>query len=131
MNCLFSFIFWKEKLSPKVIVGTITLIAGVIVVALAKGRVLTNDEEVSEDERSVYKFMSIGCALFGGFLGATRVQQAKLVSIKYKYNPMEFSNDGALLCGVIIMIISGCYYFSGHPGYTWYNLSISFIASIF
>jgi|LauGreDrversion4_2_1035121.scaffolds.fasta_scaffold485971_2 drug/metabolite transporter (DMT)-like permease len=37
LNCVLSYIFWKEKMNLKMILGTILIILGVIFVALAKG----------------------------------------------------------------------------------------------
>jgi drug/metabolite transporter (DMT)-like permease len=37
LNCILSYIFWKEKMNPKMIVGTTLIIGGVVFVALAKG----------------------------------------------------------------------------------------------
>ena len=37
LNCIFSYIFWKEKMNPKMIIGTTLIIGGVVFVALAKG----------------------------------------------------------------------------------------------
>lgn len=45
-NCLFSYIFWKEKMNKKMMVGTLLILAGVSWVALSKGRtneVITNE----------------------------------------------------------------------------------------
>jgi drug/metabolite transporter (DMT)-like permease len=53
------------------------------------------------------------------------------VHIRYKYNPIDFSNDGGLLCGVVLLVLSGYYYAIGYPSYTWYNFWVSFLASIF
>jgi drug/metabolite transporter (DMT)-like permease len=37
LNCIFSYIFWKEKMNPRMIIGTVLILGGVIMVALAKG----------------------------------------------------------------------------------------------
>lgn len=37
LNCVLSYFFWKEKMNPKMIIGTILIIGGVVFVALAKG----------------------------------------------------------------------------------------------
>jgi len=36
LNCIFSYIFWKEKMNPRMIIGTVLILGGVIMVALAK-----------------------------------------------------------------------------------------------
>ena len=44
---------------------------------------------------------------------------------------MEFSNDGGLMCGIVLIVLSAYYYLEGNPAYTAYNFWISFLASIF
>ena len=136
LNCLLSYIFWKERLSCKMIIGTLVIVTGVAWIALAKGQTappiaIDGVETIDEGEKNQYRIMSIACALLSGCLGSTRILQAKYVNLRLKYSPMEFSNDAGLFCGVVIFIISVYYYIQGHPSYTWYNFGICFIASVF
>lgn len=70
------YLFWKEKLSAKVLIGTIIILTGVVWVAMAKGKVLDAGDTnfMSEEDRSYYKVISICCAIFSAFLGSIRIQ---------------------------------------------------------
>ena len=75
LNCLFSFIFWGERLTYKNIIGTIVVVCGVIWVSLSKGKLeeaFRNQQTYSEEERYTYKILSICCALFVGLLNSLR-----------------------------------------------------------
>jgi hypothetical protein len=48
----------------------------------------------------------------------------------YAYNPMDFSIDGGLFCGIFLTFLSAYYWVVGSPSYTWYNFWVSFAASI-
>lgn len=133
LNCVFGYIFWRERLSKIILLGTAIILCGVVWVAMAKGKVLTSEDAkiMSEEDRMYYKICSISCAIFSAFLGSMRIQQAKYVNIKLKYSPMDFSIDAGVVLGFVILVISLVYYIQGHPSYTWYNFGVSFVASTF
>jgi hypothetical protein len=87
VNCVLGYLFWKEKLSKIIILGTAIIVCGVVWVALSKGKVLSSEDAkyMSEEDRMYYKISSIACAVFSAFLGSIRIQQAKYVNIKLKY----------------------------------------------
>ena len=43
---------------------------------------------------------------------------------------MDFSIDAGLFCGLILLGLSIFYYVNGDLTYSWYNLGISFLASL-
>ena len=47
------------------------------------------------------------------------------------YPPIDFSIDCGILLGIITMVLSAYYWISGNTGFTYYNMTISFIASSF
>ena len=75
LNCILGYIFWKERLTKTIIIGTTIIVAGVIWVANAKGKVLTSEDTklLSEEDRTLYKIYAIGCAVFSAFLGSMRI----------------------------------------------------------
>ena len=65
-----------EKLTPKIIVGTVIVLTGVVWVALSKGQEIeyTGVEEVArEEEKDLYRIFSIALAVSCGFINASRV----------------------------------------------------------
>jgi drug/metabolite transporter (DMT)-like permease len=121
-NCLFSYIFFNERLTKKMCVGTLILFAGIMWVSLSKGESTTVDNEIA-------KWKAIGIALTIGVLNAVRTAHGKHVHIKYKYQPLEFSIDQGMLTGFICLILCSIYYIIGTESYNWYNLRINFLAS--
>ena len=75
--------------------------------------------------------MAIVMALIAGSMGSIGIQQAKYANLRRGYNPVDFSIEAGLTCGVIIFLFSTYYYLQGYPTYTLYNIGISFIASTF
>lgn len=74
LNCICGFIFWHEKLTAKMIIGTMVIVSGVAWVALSKGADSQSlSLDISDDDRSKYRFISLSLALFCGLLGTTRV----------------------------------------------------------
>ena len=63
-------------------IGTAAIVTGVAWVALAKNPGETSTADGSDDIAK-YRLLSISLALLCGLLGSVRVQQAKLVHIKY------------------------------------------------
>ena len=82
INCLCGFLFWGERLTAKTMIGTAAIVTGVAWVALAKNPGETAAPD-GKDDISTYRLLSISLALLCGLLGSVRVQQAKLVHIKY------------------------------------------------
>jgi drug/metabolite transporter (DMT)-like permease len=75
VNCVLGYLFWKEKLSKIIILGTAIILCGVVWVALAKGKVLSSEDTkyMSEEDRMYFKICSIACAVFSAFLGSIRI----------------------------------------------------------
>ena len=53
------------------------------------------------------------------------------MKLRCGYNAVDFSIDGGLFLGVIILLFSVYYYIQGYVQYTAYNFGISFVASTF
>ena len=74
MNCILSYIFWKEKMNPKMIIGTTLIIGGVVFVALAKGAPQQSSSSLlTQEDKDWYRFISIALALCSGCLGTVRI----------------------------------------------------------
>jgi drug/metabolite transporter (DMT)-like permease len=130
LNCLLSSIFYNEKLSLKMIFGTTIIFIGIVWVAMAKGQVYTQDSgKLSEEDRDYYKMLSIGLAVGLGVLNSLRTCHGKYVNTRLKYPPIDFSIDQGLFCGLFCLIFSTYYFFIGTESYTFYNLSVNFVAS--
>lgn len=50
-------------------------------------------------------------AISSGTLGSIRSMQAKYVNRKCGYSALDFANEGGLLCGLTIFLISVFYFF--------------------
>lgn len=132
-NCVLGYLFFGEKMTGPMLGGTALILAGVTWLAIAKGNVIAMEgpQALSEDDMFWNRIYAIGTAVFSGLMSSMRMMQAKYVNKYLKYNPVDFSNDGGLVCGLIIFLFSIYYYLNGQPSYTLYNLGISFIASCF
>lgn len=132
LNCLLSYLCWGEKLTLVTLIGTSMVIIGVIWVSLTRGNDETNSysESYSEEERNLYRIMSISCALFTGVLNALRTFQAKYVQKKSAYGPIDFSIDGGLCTGLVLMVCAFWFWLKEDESYTLYNVGISFTASV-
>ncbi len=76
INCILCYLAFGEKLTPKIIVGTVIVLTGVVWVALSKGQEIeyTGVEEVArEEEKDLYRIFSIALAVSCGFINASRV----------------------------------------------------------
>lgn len=128
LNCILGYFYWSEKLTLKMIIGTVVVLSGVIWISLDRGAqtVLTADEE---EEGQYYKWISILCSLVGGSFTATRIFQAKYVSLHYKYSPVDFSIDSGLVIGVALTISACYFYLTDCATYTWRNYTICIFSS--
>ncbi len=78
------------------------------------GDVVTNHVEITPEQRDLYRIISIISATSGGLLNSCRGMQGKYVFKKYKYDPTDFSIDSGILCGLLLLIFSAYFYFTGH-----------------
>jgi drug/metabolite transporter (DMT)-like permease len=74
ITCIVSLLLFGEKLRLKDIIGTATVVGGVVWVSLAKGEVIISEESrhLSEEARSWYKFASVGMALVVALISSIR-----------------------------------------------------------
>ena len=77
MNCLLSYVFFKEKLTPKMMMGTSVVFMGIIWVAFAKAKPIESEVVVDEEMRGWYRTVSIGVAIIIGVLNSVRTCHAK------------------------------------------------------
>jgi drug/metabolite transporter (DMT)-like permease len=129
MNCLLSYIFYQEKLTQKMMIGTSVLFLGIVWVALAKANPIVSEVVVDEEMRGWYRTISIGAAIMIGVLNSVRTVHAKYANVTHKYSPRDFNTDQGLLTGMFCLIASIIYFYKGTPSYTWYNLMVNFAAS--
>jgi drug/metabolite transporter (DMT)-like permease len=73
LNCILSYIFWKEKMNPKMIIGTTLIVGGVVFLALAKGSPQSSSSLLTQEEKDWYRVFSIALALCSGCLGSARI----------------------------------------------------------
>jgi uncharacterized membrane protein len=129
MNCLLSYVCFKEKLTLKMMMGTSVVFLGIVWVAFVKAKPIVSDVLVDEEMRGWYRSISIGVAIIIGVLNSVRTCHAKYANLRHKYSPRDFNTDQGLLCGMFCLIASIIYYYRGTPSYTWYNLMVNFSAS--
>lgn len=131
LNCIAGLLFFNEKLTFKVIVGTTMVLAGVIWIAMARGADAGMQVDVlSEQEKNTYKWLAIFASLLSGVITAIRTLQAKYVSHKYNYSPFDFSVDSGLIIGVGCLLCASVFYLQGTPTYTLYNSLMSIASSV-
>ncbi|TNV77840.1 hypothetical protein FGO68_gene10634 [Halteria grandinella] len=131
LNCILMYFLFKEKLTPRHIIGTLIILVGVIFVSLSKGQVHSQilPDSTTQNDRDAFKLISVSLALLTGCLSSTRTLQAKFVSKRYEYSPMDFSIDGGLFCGIVLGVMAMGYWVSGNQGYTWHNFWVTFVSS--
>ena len=76
------------------------------------------------------KWKAIGLALALAVLNSLRTAHGKHVHIKYKYQPLEFTIDQAIVTGAMCLVLCAIYFMVGTESYNWYNLRVNFLASI-
>ena len=134
INCTLSFLFYGERLTKKALLGTGVVLSGVIWVSLSKSDgpdiALKESLALTDSDRDFYRICSILTALFVGCINALRTFQAKYVLKKSGYGPLDFSIDAGLFIGFTLMLLATYFSVLGHPGYTWYNILVSFAASL-
>ena len=131
LNCLLSYFFFQEKLTKQIIIGCVIIVSGVIWVSLAKGKVIeTSEIDLTEYDQTISRLLSISAALFAGFLSSMRVFQAKYISRKSGYSPLDFSLDAGLFSGLCLLLLATYFFFvDNDPTYTLYNLTIATLSS--
>ncbi|CDW83665.1 UNKNOWN [Stylonychia lemnae] len=122
---------FQEKLSKLKIAGILIIITGVIFITLSSQGNQTYEDfsenfKSSGDKKII--ILAIGIALIIAALNCIRVVQAKYIDQYLDYPPIQFSLDGALICGGFQAIISIYYVIEGHPNYSGFNYLICFIA---
>eukprot|EP00347_Sterkiella_histriomuscorum_P010586 403375710 len=140
---IFSAYFFREKLRISIYAGIAMILFGAIGITLTKHfQAKENQESINgqtgqskvdnQDFGDVkYMYYAIGIAVLSALLNSSRVLQAKYLNKMNSYTPVQFSIDSALTCGMIQLVISIYYLTQNHPGYTLYNMAISFLAGAF
>ncbi|CDW90101.1 UNKNOWN [Stylonychia lemnae] len=123
-----------EKFSKHFILSMIMILTGIMIIVVEDNHLLYNSMELSpvkksESDKINCKYTAIVLAFLAAFMNTVRVIQAKHLQKKRGYDPVQFLNDSALVCGVFMLAISGYFYMIQHPAYTLKNFFISFIAS--
>jgi drug/metabolite transporter (DMT)-like permease len=81
-NCLFSYLFYGEKLTSKMMIGTAVLFGGVVVVSL--GKLSDDPNHVSiDDQNEIFRISAIGIGIVVAFLNAVRTAHAKYMFLKF------------------------------------------------
>jgi hypothetical protein len=112
-------------------IGSFIIVSGVIWVSLAKGKVIeSSDIDITEYDQTLYRLLSISVAIFAGFLNSMRTFQAKYISRKSGYTPLDFSVDAGLLSGLCLLFLASYFFFiANDPTYTLYNFTIATLSS--
>jgi len=85
---------------------------------------------LTEYDQTIYRLLSISAALFAGFLNCMRTFQAKYISRKSGYTPLDFSVDAGLLSGLCLLVLASYFFFvADDPTYTLYNFTIATLSS--
>ena len=80
-------LFFGESLNWKTVLGIAVVLSGVALISIGKdGSMTAHDSPYSEQDRTYYRFLAVGLAIFTAGINASRVIQAKYLNRKNGYS---------------------------------------------